>query len=102
MILGGSNIGCKIVIDFCKSKFNVKLIENNKEKVFEIVDDILDCLVINGDGRNVELFQEEFIIEMDVFIFVIGNSEINIMFCFVVKFKGVKKVIVLVENMDYF
>lgn len=102
MILGGSNIGCKTALDLCKNSFNVKLIENNKEKAFEIADDIPDCLVINGDGRNVELLQEESIAEMDAFISVTGNSEINIMSCLVAKSKGVKKTIALVENMDYF
>jgi len=102
MILGGSNIGCKTAKDLCKSKFNVKLIENSKEKAFEIADDIPGCLVINGDGRNVELLQEESITEMDAFISVTGNSETNIMSCLVAKNKGVKKTIALVENMDYF
>lgn len=102
MILGGSKIGYKTATDLCKSKFNVKLIENNKEKAFEIADDIPSCLVINGDGRNVELLQEESIQDMDAFISVTGNSETNIMSCLVAKSKGVKKTIALVENMDYF
>ena len=59
-------------------------------------------LVICGDGRNVEFFEEENISEMDAFIAVTGNSETNIMSCLVAKIKGVKKTIALVENMDYF
>ncbi|MDC7994506.1 Trk system potassium transporter TrkA [Altibacter sp. HG106] len=102
MILGGSKIGYKAASDLCKSRFNVKLIENSKEKAFEIADDIPSCLVINGDGRNVELLEEESINEMDAFISVTGNSETNIMSCLVAKSKGVKKAIALVENMDYF
>lgn len=102
MILGGSSIGQKTARDLCESRFNVKLIENNKEKAFEIADDVPNCLVINGDGRNVELLQEESISEMDAFIAVTGNSETNIMSCLVAKSKGVKKTIALVENMDYF
>jgi len=102
MILGGSNIGIKSANDLCKNKFRVKLIENNKEKAFEIADDIPNCLVIHGDGRNVELLQEESIDDMDAFISVTGNSETNIMSCLVAKSKGVKKAIALVENMDYF
>jgi len=102
MILGGSNIGYKTAGDLCKSKFKVKLIEKDKEKAFEIADDISDCLVINGDGRNVEVLQEESIQDMDAFIAVTGNSETNIMSCLVAKSKGVKRTIALVENMDYF
>jgi trk system potassium uptake protein len=102
MILGGSKIGCKTAKDLCKSNFNVKLIEKDKDKSFEIADDIPGCLVINGDGRNVELLQEESIEDMDAFISVTGNSETNIMSCLVAKSKGVRKTIALVENMDYF
>ena len=43
MILGGSNIGYKTASDLCKNRFNVKLIENDKEKAFEIADDIPSC-----------------------------------------------------------
>lgn len=102
MILGGSNIGYKTAKDLCKERFNVKLIEKDRDKSFEIADDIPDCLVINGDGRNVELLIEESIEEMDAFISVTGNSETNIMSCLVAKSKGVGKTIALVENMDYF
>jgi trk system potassium uptake protein TrkA len=102
MILGGSKIGYKTAKDLCKAKFNVKLIESSKEKAFEIADEIPSCLVINGDGRNVDLLLEESLEEMDAFIAVTGNSETNIMSCLVAKSKGVKKAIALVENMDYF
>ncbi len=102
MILGGSKIGYKAARDLCKHNFNVKLIEKEKEKAFEIADEIPNCLVIHGDGRNVELLEEEQISDMDAFIAVTGNSETNIMSCLVAKSKGVKKTIALVENMDYF
>jgi trk system potassium uptake protein TrkA len=102
MILGGSNIGYKTAKDLCKERFNVKLIEKDRDKSFEIADDIPECLVINGDGRNVELLMEESIEDMDAFISVTGNSETNIMSCLVAKSKGVGKTIALVENMDYF
>lgn len=102
MILGGSKIGHKTTSDLCDHKFRVKLIENNKDKAFDLADDLPNALIINGDGRNVELLEEENIDEMDAFIAVTGNSETNIMSCLVAKSKGVRKTIALVENMDYF
>lgn len=102
MILGGSKIGFKTTKDLCESKFNVKLIEKDKDTAFELADDLPHALVINGDGRNVELLEEENISEMDAFISVTGNSETNIMSCLVAKSKGVRKTIALVENMDYY
>lgn len=102
MILGGSKIGYKTSKDLCDHNFRVKLIEKDKDKAFDLADELADTLIINGDGRNVELLQEEGIDGMDAFIAVTGNSETNIMSCLVAKSKGVRKTIALVENMDYF
>ncbi|KKM51444.1 hypothetical protein LCGC14_1555460, partial [marine sediment metagenome] len=102
MILGGSKIGYKTARDLCLKKFNVKLIEKNKEKAFDLADELPNALVINGDGRNVELLEEESLESMDAFIAVTGNSETNIMSCLVAKSKFIKKTIAMVENMDYF
>ncbi|WP_343487700.1 Trk system potassium transporter TrkA [Allomuricauda sp. d1] len=102
MILGGSKVGYKTARELCNKKFNVKLIEKNKEKAFDIVDELPNALVINGDGRNVELLEEESLDSMDAFVAVTGNSETNIMSCLVAKSKNIKKTIALVENMDYF
>ncbi|WP_047551103.1 Trk system potassium transporter TrkA [Psychroserpens sp. Hel_I_66] len=102
MILGGSKIGYKTAKDLCQGKYKVKLIESDAEIAFECADDLPNALVINGDGRNVELLEEENISDMDAFISVTGNSETNIMSCLVAKSKGVKKTIALVENMDYY
>lgn len=102
MVLGGSKIGYKTTRDLCHNKFNVKLIEKDKERALDLADELPNALIISGDGRNVELLEEESISEMDAFISVTGNSETNIMSCLVAKSKGVKKTIALVENMDYF
>ncbi|WP_430409903.1 Trk system potassium transporter TrkA [Kordia sp.] len=102
MILGGSNIGIKTSNDLCQNRFNVKLIEKDKSKAFELADDLPNALIIYGDGRNVELLEEEGVYDMDAFIAVTGNSETNIMSCLVAKSKNIRKTIALVENMDYF
>ena len=102
MILGGGRIGSKAARGLTNSKFKIKLIEKEKDRAFDLADDLPDTLVINGDGRNVELLEEENIQDMDAFISVTGNSETNIMSCLVAKSKGVKKTVALVENIDYF
>lgn len=102
MILGGSQIGYKTARDLSEKGFNAKLLEGNRDRAFEIADELTKVLVINSDGRNVDVLDEENIAEMDAFIAVGPNSETNIMSCLVAKSKGVKKTIALVENMDYF
>ena len=100
MILGGSRIGFKTARNLCND-YKIKLIEWEKQKCFDLADQLPKTLVIKGDGRNVELLKEEDIENMDAFIAVTGNSETNIMSCLVAKGQGVRKTIALVENMDY-
>lgn len=101
MILGGSKIGFKTARDL-DSSIHIKLIEKDKNKAFDLAEELPNTLVINGDGRNVDLLEEENLSNMDAFIAVTGNSETNIMSCLVAKSKNVRKTIALVENMDYF
>lgn len=102
MILGGGQIGSTSAEELTNSGFNIKIVEKSKERAIDLADQLSDALVINGDGRNIELLEEENFSNMDALISVTGNSETNIMSCLVAKSKGVKKTIALVENMDYF
>ena len=102
MILGGGQIGSISANELAKSGFNTKIVEKSKSRAIELADMLTDALVINGDGRNIELLEEENLRDMDALISVTGNSETNIMSCLVAKSKGVNKTIALVENMDYF
>ena len=100
MVLGGSKIGINASKQLSK-KYNVKLIEIDKQKCFELADMLPNVMVINGDARDVELLEEEGIDETDAFIAVTGNSETNIISSLVAKNHKVKKTISLVENVDY-
>lgn len=100
MILGGSRIGVQAAFQLSK-KYNIKLIEQDRDKCFELADTLPNTMIINGDGRDVELLKEEGIAEMDAFIAVTGNSETNIISSLVAKNSNVQKTISLVENMDY-
>lgn len=100
MVLGGGNVGFSTAKKLSRRK-NVKLIESDTERCNELADALPDTLVINDDGHDVHLLEDENISEMDAFIAVTGNSETNIMSCLVAKNHGVKKTIAMVENMDY-
>ena len=58
MILGGSKIGIQAARQLSK-KYNIKLVEQDREKCFELADSLENTMIINGDGRDVELLQEE-------------------------------------------
>jgi len=100
MILGGSRIAQKTV-EKLSEQFNIKIIDQNRERCQQIADRFSNILVINGDGRNLELLKEEGIEKMDAFVAVTGNSETNILTCQLAKKMGVKRTVAEVENIDF-
>ena len=100
MILGGSEIGYNTALSLSK-EYNVKLIEQNCDRSFELADALPGVLVVHGDGRDKELLESEGLSKMDAFIAVTGNSETNIISCLLAKQLGVDRTISLVENVDY-
>ena len=100
MILGGSRIGMLTAKEIGNQN-SIKLIEQNREKSYYLSNVLNNTLVINGDGRDINLLMEEGLDKMDAFIAVTGDAEINILSCMLAKKMGVKKTIAEIENMDY-
>jgi trk system potassium uptake protein TrkA len=100
MILGASRIGI-LAAEILEKKYNITLIEENKEKATAVAERLKKTLVINADGRDVSILEEENIGDMDAFIALTADSETNIISSLVAKSLGVRKTIARVENVDY-
>jgi len=100
MILGGGKIGRRVA-SLLSNKMQVKLIDSNPEKAFELADELPNTLIIQGDGRDIDLLAQEGIIDVDAFIAVTEDAETNIITCLMAKHLGVKKVIALVDKVEY-
>jgi trk system potassium uptake protein TrkA len=100
MILGGSRIAQK-AIEKLGDQYMIKVIEANRERGVRIAGKFGNALVINGDGRDLDLLKEESLEKMDAFVAVTGNSETNILACHLAKSYGVKRTIAEIENIDF-
>jgi trk system potassium uptake protein len=100
LILGGSRIGKHVAL-YMQNSCEVKLIDSDIRKCEDLANILDNTLIINGDGRNVDLLEQEGITKTDAFVAVTGNSETNILSCLLAKKLGVKKAIAEVENMEY-
>jgi len=100
MILGGGKIG-KRVAKLLENSMKVKLIESDEEKSAELAGDLSNTLVIQGDGRDIDLLAQEGIIDVDAYVAVTEDAETNIISCLMAKHLGVKKAIALVDKVDY-
>ena len=83
------------------NQHNVKLIELDREKSYRLSNILNNTLVINGDGRDLNLLIQEGLKNMDAFIAVTGDTETNILSSVLANKLGVKKTIAEVENIDY-
>lgn len=101
MIMGGSRIAVRTA-QFVPDYMQVKIIENDVNRCHKLTELLNDkTMIINGDGRDIDLLQEEGIKNTEAFIALTGNSETNILACLAAKRLGVSKTVAEIENLDY-
>jgi trk system potassium uptake protein TrkA len=101
MIMGGSRIAVRTA-QYVPDYMKVKIIESSIERcnrLTELLDDRV--MIINGDGRDMDLLVEEGLKNTQAFVALTGNSETNILACLAAKRMGVSKTVAEVENIDY-
>lgn len=102
MIMGGGRTAVRAA-NVMPEYMSVKIIEAD-EKRCEYINEVVDtdkAMVINGDGRDLQLLVEEGIKNTQAFVALTGNAETNILACLTAKRLGVRKTIAMVENLDY-
>lgn len=100
MILGGGRIGYYIA-SAMEHKSDIKIIEKNEERCKYLSRYLGRSLILHGDGSDQKLLIEENISDMDVFVAVSNNEELNIMASLLAKKLGAKKTIAIVNRTDY-
>ena len=101
MIMGGSRIAVR-TSQYIPEYMQIKIIESDLERCHRLTDLVDDkIMIINGDGRDIDLLLEEGIKSTDAFVALTDNSETNILACLAAKRMGVIKTVAEVENIDY-
>ena len=100
MIVGGGNIGRRLA-KALENDYQVKLIEYNKKSCERLAGELTNTLVLNGDGTDEKLMQQEHVGEVDVFCALTNDDENNIMSSLLAKQGGARKVIALINRSAY-
>ena len=101
MIMGGSRIAVR-TSQYIPEYMQIKIIESDLERCHRLTDMVDDkIMIINGDGRDIDLLLEEGIKNTDAFVALTGNSETNYLAWLAAKRMGVIKPVAEVENIDY-
>ncbi len=100
MIVGGGNIGRRLA-KALERDYQVKLIEYNKKACEKLAAELTNTLILNGDGTDEKLMQQENVGEVDVFCALTNDDENNIMSALLAKQGGARKVIALINRSAY-
>ena len=101
MIIGGGKLSVRA--DWAlPDNMNVKIVEPDMDRCEKLGKMLKNnTLVINGEGHDMELLNDEGFEDLDAFISLTANDEENILACVAARRKGIRKTIAQVENLDY-
>lgn len=99
MIMGGGRITTRFAA-LSPSDWKIKIIEQDPERCRKLPELCPNCEIIHGDGREIEVLEEEGIHECDAFLSLTGSAETNILACLTAKEFGVPKTVAEVENIQ--
>jgi trk system potassium uptake protein len=100
MIAGGGNIGLRLA-QAIEPHFNVKVLENDKDRCDMLADTLQRAVVLNMDATDQERLLEENIEQCDAFCALTNDDEVNIMSSLLAKRMGVRQVITLIGKPAY-
>ncbi len=100
MIMGGSQIALRFCKDF-KDKYDILILDINRDRCEYLATELPDVEVINGDGRDVDVLRDNNVYQYDAFVALTNQSETNILSCLTAKDFGVVKTIADVENLQF-
>ncbi|MBO8430725.1 Trk system potassium transporter TrkA [Spirochaetes bacterium] len=97
-IIGGGTVGLMLAQNLEMLKIKTKIIEKSYDRCQYISQYLKNTLIINGDGTNLKLLDEEEIGSADVVISVTNNDEKNLLCSLLSKQLGVKRVVARVAK----
>ena len=100
MIVGAGKIAYYLAksLTSSKTKYKVKMVENDKARAEEMAELLPKATIIHGDGTNHEILLEEGIEEVDAFVALTSVDEENIIVSMYANSLGVRKTIAKVKR----
>ena len=101
MIVGGGAIGLSLARTLEQESVDVVLIERDKELCQELARDLHRTVILNADGTDAHLLEEEGVGAVDVFVAASKEDEVNLMASLLAKDLGASRCVALVHKPDY-
>ena len=101
MILGGGKAGLYLAMLLLKENIDVTIVEINKERCLELKDMVPGANIINGDGTDIAILEEEMVHTYDSFVAATGIDEANLLMSLVAKQSGIYKSVAKISRTNY-
>jgi trk system potassium uptake protein len=101
IVAGGSREAWFLAHMLEEHRIECTIIEANRNRAVELAEELRRSLVFHGDATDLELLEMEAIGEADGFVAYTGNDETNLLSCLLAKSLGARKVVSLIDRMDY-
>jgi len=101
IIIGAGQTGKALAMAMDKAKINTKIIEKDEAICVELSACLSHVTVINGDGTDKELLEEENIGSADFVVAITGDEESNILISLLAKGLGTRKCVTRVSKLSY-
>ena len=101
VIVGGSRLGYYLANMLIQSGVKVKIIEIDYERCLQLSELLPKALIINGDGCQQKLLNEEVYGKADAVISLLNIDEVNLVISMYAKKLGVPKVIAKIDRIEY-
>jgi trk system potassium uptake protein TrkA len=100
-ILGGKQVGIAVAQSLESQGVSVKLFERDAERCERISQILNKTVVLNADGTDEAILQEENIEGINAFLALTGHDEDNIMASLLARKLGAKKIVALINRLNY-
>ena len=101
MIIGGGKTGYYLARRLAEYGSQVKIVEKDKKRCHYLSERLRNVMVLNGDGADISLLEEENFEQMDAFVTATGYDEENILLALTAKNHGVEDVISKISHESY-
>ncbi len=101
MIIGGGRTGFFLAQKLSEYGSEVKLIERDRKRCRYLSANLSNVMVLQGNGTDINLLEEENMDQMDALVAVTGFDEENLLLALAAKNRGVEDVISKISHENY-
>lgn len=98
VIIGGGLVGGAVAEGLTEAGWSVKVIEFDRQRCRDLAAQ-LDCLVLHGDGTDLDLLEQELVDEPDALVAVTSNDEKNLLISLLGQHLAVPRVITRADRL---